>query len=76
MTLGTSNPVSYTTADGTCLGSTCLKWAADGELSELDVQLVLERLRRADAELCQRRDPAAEQQESLVSPSRCRSQDD
>jgi hypothetical protein len=53
-TRGTPSPSPYTTADGTCLGSTCLKWAADGELSELDVQLVLQRLRRADAEVCDR----------------------
>jgi hypothetical protein len=53
-TRGTPNPAPYTTADGTCLGSTCLKWAADGELSEPDVQLVLQRLRRADAEVCDR----------------------
>jgi hypothetical protein len=53
-TRGTPNPAPDTTADGTCLGSTCLKWAPDGELSELDVQLVLQRLRRADAEVCAR----------------------
>ncbi len=27
-----------------CLGSTCLKWAADGNLTALDLDLVLERL--------------------------------
>lgn len=73
MNHGTPNPVPYTTADGTCLGSTCLKWAADGELSELDVQLVLERLRRADSEVCMRRDLDADEQGSVASPSRCRS---
>jgi hypothetical protein len=57
MSRGTPNPASPVTADGTCLGTTCLKWGADGELSEPDVQLVLQRLRRADAELCARRDP-------------------
>jgi len=51
MTHGAPDPALYATADGTCLGSTCLKWAANGELSELDVQLVLQRLRRADAEV-------------------------
>ena len=28
----------------TCLGRTCLKWQADGELTALDRQLVLQRL--------------------------------
>lgn len=32
----------------TCLGRTCMKWGADGELSALDLQLVLERLSRVD----------------------------
>ena len=44
MTPGTLDPLPSTSADGTCLGITCLKWAADGELSERDVQLVLQRL--------------------------------
>jgi len=35
----------------TCLGRTCLKWSADGELSALDLGLVLERLAQVDAEL-------------------------
>jgi len=35
----------------TCLGGTCLKWSADGELSALDLGLVLERLAQVDAEL-------------------------
>jgi len=31
-----------------CLGRTCLKWQANGELTDLDLQLVLERLSQAD----------------------------
>lgn len=32
-----------------CLGSTCMKWTASGELSELDLHRVMERLARVDA---------------------------
>lgn len=31
-----------------CLGRTCLKWRADGELTALDLELVLERLAQVD----------------------------
>jgi hypothetical protein len=31
-----------------CLGITCLKWRTDGELSALDLRLVIERLARVD----------------------------
>lgn len=31
-----------------CLGRTCLKWEADGELTPLDLRLVLERLALVD----------------------------
>jgi len=34
-----------------CLGRTCLKWSADGELTALDLQLVLERLARVDQQI-------------------------
>jgi hypothetical protein len=34
-----------------CLGRTCLKWSADGELTALDLGLVLERLAQVDQEL-------------------------
>ena len=37
-----------------CLGFTCLKWSASGELSELDRALVLSRLAQADPELQER----------------------
>jgi hypothetical protein len=33
---------------GCCLGITCLKWRTDGELSALDLRLVIERLARVD----------------------------
>jgi hypothetical protein len=31
-----------------CLGSTCLKWRDDGELSDRDAQLILRRLAMVD----------------------------
>lgn len=34
-----------------CLGRTCLKWSADGELTTLDLHLVLERLALVDQEV-------------------------
>ena len=33
---------------GCCLRLTCLKWRTDGELSALDLRLVIERLARVD----------------------------
>lgn len=39
------------TDSNSCLGSTCLKWGADGELTALDLSLVLERLALVDQEL-------------------------
>lgn len=42
-----------------CLGRTCLQWAADGELSSLDRDLVMARLALVD------QDVAALQQRSL-----------
>lgn len=38
-------------ADDACLGRTCMKWSANGELTDLDFQLVLERLGAVDAAL-------------------------
>lgn len=32
----------------TCLGRTCMKWSADGELTEIDFQLIMERLVSSD----------------------------
>ena len=34
-----------------CLGRTCLKWSADGELTTLDLSLVMARLAQVDQEL-------------------------
>ena len=34
-----------------CLGRTCLKWSYDGELTALDLGLVLERLAQVDLEM-------------------------
>lgn len=34
-----------------CLGRTCLKWSADGELTSVDLVLVMERLAQLDQEL-------------------------
>ncbi len=34
-----------------CLGRTCLKWGADGELSALDFSLVMQRLALVDPEV-------------------------
>ncbi|MCP9777459.1 hypothetical protein KBY75_09265 [Cyanobium sp. T1G-Tous] len=34
-----------------CLGRTCLKWQPDGELTALDLQLVLERLAQVDEDV-------------------------
>jgi len=50
MTPGTLDPIPSTGAEGTCLGITCLKWAADGKLSERDLQLVLQRMRLVDVQ--------------------------
>ena len=36
---------------GDCLGRTCLKWSCDGELTALDLGLVLERLAKVDLEM-------------------------
>ncbi len=33
---------------GCCIGPTCLKWSADGELSAFDLRFVLGRLARVD----------------------------
>jgi hypothetical protein len=34
-----------------CLGRTCLKWSADGELTALDLSLVMQRLAQVDPEV-------------------------
>ena len=43
-----SHPLSVSSS---CLGSTCLKWGANGELTALDLSLVLERLAQVDQEV-------------------------
>jgi len=37
----------------TCLARTCLKWTADGELSEEDKRLVLNRLKAVDGAIAE-----------------------
>lgn len=44
-------PVSTDSLNRTCLGRTCLKWGADGELTAVDLLLVLERLARVDRQV-------------------------
>lgn len=39
---------SQTRSPSNCLGRTCLKWGADGELAALDLSLVMERLAQVD----------------------------
>jgi hypothetical protein len=34
-----------------CLGRTCLKWSVDGELTALDLELVMERLALVDQDV-------------------------
>jgi len=48
---GAAAPRGLDPTSHTCLGRTCLKWGADGELSALDLGLVLERLAQVDSEL-------------------------
>jgi hypothetical protein len=43
--------MSAMTDSTTCLGRTCLQWGPDGELTALDLGLVLERLAQVDHEL-------------------------
>jgi hypothetical protein len=46
-------PASVTTdwPGTTCLGRTCLKWGDDGDLTSVDLLLVLERLAQVDQEV-------------------------
>jgi len=41
-----------TATDPDCLGSTCLKWGNDGELTSVDLRTVLERLCAHDPQAC------------------------
>jgi hypothetical protein len=58
-----ANP-TITINASTCLGRTCLKWGIDGELSALDLDLVMERLAQVD------QDVAALRQDTL-NPEPC-----
>ncbi|MEN9768025.1 MAG: hypothetical protein RLZZ32_1985 [Cyanobacteriota bacterium] len=40
-----------------CLGSTCMKWTASGELSAVDQARILERLAEVDENLSANRQP-------------------
>jgi hypothetical protein len=42
---------SLAVGTNSCLGRTCLKWSPDGELSPLDLALVMGRLAQVDQEL-------------------------
>jgi hypothetical protein len=44
----TTAPVATAPVAADCLGRTCLKWSADGELTSIDLLLVLERLAQVD----------------------------
>ena len=45
-----------------CLGRTCLKWGADGELTSVDLHLVLERLARVDPQVTAVHEPSLNSQ--------------
>ena len=46
---------TMTTQPLTCLANTCLKWGANGDLTALDLDLVLERLAQVDQDLADQR---------------------
>jgi len=45
-----------------CLGRTCLKWGADGELTALDLRLVMQRLALVDPEVTALQEETPDQQ--------------
>lgn len=45
-----ANPTNTINASS-CLGRTCMKWGMDGELSALDLDLVMERLAQVDQDV-------------------------
>jgi hypothetical protein len=50
----TIQPIQIDECPGqSCLGRTCLHWGEDGELSDSDYQLILQRLSRVDIQVCQ-----------------------
>lgn len=48
---GTIAPDWPAPTPGDCLGRTCLKWNADGDLTAVDLSLVLERLAAVDGQM-------------------------
>jgi hypothetical protein len=48
MQLGTMPLANKSISTGCCIGLTCLRWSADGELSAFDLRLVHGRLARVD----------------------------
>jgi hypothetical protein len=44
-------PVATAPVAADCLGRTCLKWSADGELTSIDLLLVLDRLAQVDQQV-------------------------
>jgi hypothetical protein len=48
---GATAPVAAAPVAADCLGRTCLKWSADGELTSIDLLLVLERLAQVDQQV-------------------------
>jgi hypothetical protein len=42
---------TYPNEAETCLGRTCMKWGADGDLNPLDLELVMQRLAKVDLEV-------------------------
>ena len=42
---------TYPNEAETCLGRTCMKWSANGDLTPLDLELVMQRLAKVDNEL-------------------------
>lgn len=50
----TIQPISMDEGLGpTCIGRTCLHWGDDGELSDPDYQLIVQRLCRVDLQVSQ-----------------------
>ncbi|MEB3263043.1 MAG: hypothetical protein VKJ66_01580 [Synechococcus sp.] len=50
---------SRTRPSSGCLGRTCLKWGADGDLTALDRDLVLQRLAQVDEQVAALLQPTA-----------------
>lgn len=59
-----ANPTPLAQA-GSCLGRTCLKWGSDGELTALDLELVMERLARVDRDVAALRQRTSDRQPSV-----------